>query len=170
MMAHQEKVGLEEHKEIEDFIFMEARLADESNYSAWEELVEDDMVYWVPRGDGEFSIDDHVSITADNRERLANRIKQLKSGLRYAQVPASPMRRIISNIEIFPRSTHIKEYDVKCNFVVYEMRIQTTNKIEIWPGRVEYGLRWTEFGLKMFSKKVILINGDTPIPSVAFIL
>ena len=43
-------VSAEERAEIEAFIFREARLADESDYAAWEALVTEDMHYWVPFG------------------------------------------------------------------------------------------------------------------------
>ena len=41
-----------ERREIEAFIAREALFADESRYSEWEALVDDDMVYWVPTLEG----------------------------------------------------------------------------------------------------------------------
>ncbi len=158
----------EVYREIEEFVYREARLADESRYGEWEELVDDDMMYWIPRGEGGFDMEKHVSVIADNRNRLRRRIKQLQTGARYAQVPVSPMRRLVSNIEAKPIADD--EFNVQCNFVLYELRIQSTNNIEIWPGRIEYKLRRSEDGFKMFLKKVMLVNGDMPLPSLAFLL
>ena len=158
----------EELREIESFLYKEARLADESRYSEWESLVDDDMYYWVPRGEGDFDPAQHVSITADNRLRLSNRIKQLNTGLRHAQTPPSPMRRLISNIEATRHDNG--EYTVFCNFALYELRIQATNLMQVWPGRIEYRLRRSGDDFKMFYKKVMLVNGDTPLPSLAFII
>ena len=39
-----------ERREVEAFLFLEARLADTSRYDEWEALVADDMHYWVPAG------------------------------------------------------------------------------------------------------------------------
>lgn len=156
------------YREVEAFLYMEARLADESRYSEWEALVDDDMFYWVPRGPENDDPDKNISITADTRARLANRIKQLNTGLRFAQVPPSPMRRLISNIEASEDSA--KNLHVSCNFVLYELRVQSTHQLQVWPGRIEYRLRRKDGVLKMFFKKVILINGDMPIPSLAFII
>jgi len=162
-------LSMQERQEIEQFLYKEARLADESRYSEWESLVDDDMYYWIPRGEGDFDLKRHVSITADNRNRLANRIKQLNTGLRHAQVPPSPMRRMLSNIEVCREQPD--QYQVGCNFVLYELRAQSTNHLEIWPGRMEYRIRRKSDGeLKMFFKKVMLVHGDTPLSSLAFIL
>lgn len=164
----EQTVGAEELREIEQFLYREARLADESRYREWESLVDDDMYYWIPRGEGDFDINKHVSITADNRSRLANRIKQLATGQRHAQLPPSTMRRMLANIEAFRDGEN--QYRVFCNFVLYEMRLSSTNTMQVWPGRMEYRLRRKGDELKMFFKKVVLINGDQPLPSLAFIL
>jgi benzoate/toluate 1,2-dioxygenase beta subunit len=161
-------VSESERREIEAFLYTEARLADESRYSEWEALVEDDMYYWVPRGEGEFDLSRDVSITADNRSRLANRIKQLKTGVRHAQVPPSPMRRLVSNIEVERRGAG--EYTAWCNFALYELRIQSTGHVQLWAGRMEFRLRRRDAGLRMFYKRVSLVNGAMPVPSIAFIL
>ncbi|MEI6722698.1 MAG: aromatic-ring-hydroxylating dioxygenase subunit beta [Betaproteobacteria bacterium] len=156
------------YAEIERFIFVEARLADESRYAEWEALVDDDMFYWVPRGEGDWDRDAHVSITADNRNRLANRLKQLRTGTRHSQVPPSPMRRIVSNVEAYREANG--EYSAGCNFVLYELRVQSTGQLQVWPGRAEYRLRRKDGTLRMFLKKVMLVNGDTPLTSLSFIL
>lgn len=162
-------IGLEEHREVCDFLYREARLADESRYAEWEALVEDDMTYWVPRGEGDYDMNKHVSITADNRSRLRVRIAQLATGKRHAQLPVSRLRRVVSNIEI---ERHAQGgYRVLSNFVLYELRRSSTGQIEVWPGRVEHHLRRRSDGsLGMFFKKVFLIHGDEAVPSLAFII
>jgi len=154
---------------VRDFLYLEARLADESRYLEWEALVDDDMVYWVPRGEGDFDMNKHVSITADNRSRLRTRIAQLATGKRHAQVPVSTMRRMVSNIEVFEEADG--SLRALSNFVLYELRRASTGKLEVWPGRVEHRLRWRADGtLGMFLKKVMLVHGDEALPSLAFII
>jgi len=161
-------VSLEEYIAISAFLNREARLADESRYSEWEALVDDDMVYWVPRGEGDYDMNKHLSITADNRSRLRTRIAQLNTGERHSQLPVSKMRRIVSNIEI--EKLEDGAYRVFSNFVLYELRMSSTRTVETWPGRVEHHLRWKNDELKMFLKKVMLVHGDEAIPSLAFII
>ena len=37
-----------DHRAVADFLYREARLADEARYAEWLELWTDDAVYWVP--------------------------------------------------------------------------------------------------------------------------
>src|SRR5215218_6525084 len=37
-------------REVEQFLYREARFADESDYDSWEALWTDDGLYWVPAG------------------------------------------------------------------------------------------------------------------------
>jgi len=161
-------VSEQEHREIEQFQHLEARLADESRYADWEGLLSDDMVYWIPVGSGDYDPQHKVSITYDNRRRLKNRIKQLMTGERYAQVPASPMRRLLSNIEVHANADGTRR--VYCNFVLHEYRLQSTNQICTWAGQMQYTLRRVAGELKISYKKVTLINSTGPVPSLAFIL
>jgi 3-phenylpropionate/cinnamic acid dioxygenase small subunit len=170
-------VSNDEQRQIEAFLHREARLADESRYEAWEALVDDDMYYWVPTGDSDGDEEGRlrISITADNRQRLATRIAQLKTGMRHSQLPVSPMRRVLSNIEIEtieePVKSSTREYRVGANFVLYELRAQSTHKMETWPGRVEYKLRVGDDGeFKMFFKKVMLVHGSEPLSTLGFII
>lgn len=158
----------QERSEIVQFLYLEARLADESRYEEWETLLTDDMVYWIPLGNGDYDPQHRVSITYDNRRRLKNRIKQLMTGERYAQVPVSPMRRLLSNIEIYPNSDETRQ--VYCNFVLHEYRLQSTNELCTWAGQMQYKLQRVEGKLKISYKKVTLINSTGPVPSLAFIL
>jgi len=41
-------VSDQDHKAVAEFIFLEARLADEARYAEWLALWTDDAVYWVP--------------------------------------------------------------------------------------------------------------------------
>ncbi len=158
-----------EEKAITRFVYQEARLADESSYDDWEALWDDDAIYWVPRGEGEFDPTQHVSHLYDHRQRIATRIRQLKTGYRYSQIPVSPMRRVISNIECFAGDND-GEYEVQYNFILVELAIQSTHDINFWAGRTTLRLRRADDKFRMFYKKVALVNGDEPLPSLSFII
>src|SRR5277367_5087366 len=84
---------------VEQFLYREARLADEGDYDGWEALWTDDALYWVPI-DGEGGDPGRqMSVIYDNRRRISTRLNQLRTGKRYAQAPASKLRRLLSNIE-----------------------------------------------------------------------
>jgi 3-phenylpropionate/cinnamic acid dioxygenase small subunit len=157
----------DERIEIEQFLFLEARLADESRYDEWEALLAEDMHYWVPAGPGAFDPDHDVSIINDNRTRLATRLRQLRTGTRHSQSPASVMRRMLSNIECAREGD---AYRAEANFVLYEYQTQSTGQINVWPGRVSYKLRRTDDRLLMAAKKVTLIHAAGPVPTLAFLI
>jgi 3-phenylpropionate/cinnamic acid dioxygenase small subunit len=158
----------EERVEIEAFIFREARLADEGDYAGWEALVTDDMHYWVPFGPADYEPGTRMSYINDNRTRLATRIRQLLTGHRHAQTPPSPMRRLISNLELLERTE--SEYRVAGNFALYELSAQATREVRLWAGRTTWHLRRTQQGLRLCRKVVELVNASEPQPTLAFII
>lgn len=163
-------IGLDagERAEIEAFIFREARLADEGDYAGWEALLTDDMHYWVPFGPAGYEPGARMSYINDNRTRLATRLRQLMTGHRHAQTPPSPMRRIISNLELLERTE--REYLVAGNFALYELSAQATRELRLWAGRTTWRLRRTDDGLRMCRKVVELVNASEPQWSLAFII
>ncbi len=155
-------------RDIEAFVYLEARLADESRYDEWEALVTDDMHYWVPFGPGDYEPGTRVSYINDNRARLGTRIRQLATGVHHAQDPPSSMRRVVSNIEIL--SAEGDEFEVGSNFVLYEHAVQATGHLRLWAGRATHCLRRTADGLRMAAKKVELVNSTSPLPNLPFII
>jgi 3-phenylpropionate/cinnamic acid dioxygenase small subunit len=148
---------------IEQFLFHEARLADEHRYDEWEALWTDDALYWVPiREDRD--PETQVSYIFDNRARIASRIRQLKTGRRHAQTPPSDMRRLVSNVEVIHHTGHI---EAQSNFILIESRrgAQIT-----WAGRVIHELVPTGEGLKMRKKQVLLVNRREAIFNLAFLI
>jgi 3-phenylpropionate/cinnamic acid dioxygenase small subunit len=157
-------------REIEAFLYLEARLADESRYAEWEALVTGDMHYWVPKGAADYDPATRLSYINDNRARLATRIRQLQTGLRHAQTPPSPMRRIISNIELIAADETAGTFVVGSNSVVYEVAAQATRELRLWPARVTHHLRRVEGHLRMSKKIIELVTGSLPQPNMAFLL
>jgi 3-phenylpropionate/cinnamic acid dioxygenase small subunit len=157
-------------REIEAFLYLEARLADESRYEDWEALVTDDMHYWVPKGAADHDPGERLAYINDNRSRLATRIRQLATGKRFSQTPPSPLRRVLSNIEVLEADDAAGSYRVAANFVLYEVVAQTTGDLRIWPGRATYRLRRVGGTLRMAQKIVELVTSQLPQPNLAFIL
>jgi len=154
-------------KQLEAFIIQEAKLADEGQYEAWEGLWADDAVYWVPLKEGDDPTQ-QVSHLYDNRTRIATRIRQLMTGYRYSQLPISGMRRLISNYEFFAEDD--KRYRVEANFFLPEYSIQSIHDFRIWSGRYVYTLSAKGDGFQIHTKKVLLVNGTEPVPTMAFLI
>lgn len=160
--------SLELRAEIEDFVYREARLADEFELDAWEALLADDFHYWVPAGRLQGDPAEQLSYLNDNRARVATRIRQLKTGKRLAQLPASPMRRVVSNIEIV--TDRDAELEVAANFVLYELAVQSSRELRVWPGHVRYRLRRANNDLVMTAKWVELVTADNGLRNLTFLI
>jgi len=154
-----------ERRQIEDFIYREARLMDEHRYDDWLALWMDDAIYWVPSNNDDIDPTQSVSIIYDDRRRIGDRIDRLKSGMAYAQKPPSRMRRVVSNLEV--EEGENGEVTVYSNFVLTEIRRGVRN---IWSGRTVHKLRLENGDLKMATKKVLLLENDTEIPSLVFLI
>lgn len=152
-------------REIEQFIYREARFADEHDYDSWETLWTDDALYWVPTAESMSNPDHRMSVIYDNRRRMSTRLQQLRTGRRYAQSPPSHLRRTVSNIEIL--STDDDEVTVGANFVLYESK---SRGIETWAGRTTYVLRRVDHELKLARKTVVLVNNAEAVPTLGFLI
>lgn len=152
-------------REVEQFIFREARFADEHAYDDWEALWTDDAVYWVPFGSDDTDPETCMSVIYDNRSRIATRIKQFKTGKRHAATPPPRIRRVVSNVELLEDG---EDLHVGANFVVYESR---ERGITLWAGRAEYQLRRApDDTLRMARKHVFLVNNDRPLDTLSFLI
>ena len=158
-----------DHKAAVAFLYMEARLADEARYAEWLALWTDDGVYWVPATtDPDTDPDTRISHIYDNRARIDTRVKLLLTGHRLSQVPASLMRRLISNIEV--NAGENGELVVESNFILAELSIQAKHEMHWWVGRTTHRLRRVAGELRMSGKKVVLINAAEPLPNLAFLI
>jgi 3-phenylpropionate/cinnamic acid dioxygenase small subunit len=158
---------------VEQFLYREARLADEGDYDAWEALWTDDALYWVPVGGEGGDPQNQMSVIYDNRSRISTRLKQLRTGKRYAQSPPSNLRRLVSNIEFLGGRRNPDgdiDLEVGANFLVIESR---SRGLRLWGGRATYRLRRGGpdlQDLQLAYKKVVLVDNDQPLPTLGFLI
>ncbi len=153
------------HADAEAFLFREARLLDAHDYEAWLALWTDDAEYWIP-ADGE-AVDPRkrVSLIFDNRQRLELRVKQLRTGHRYAQLPRSRTQHFVTNVEVEPIGANVL---VRSSYLVIETRF---GEMHFWPGRAEHELVVADATAPRLRRKtVVLVNNDLPVTSMAFLV
>ncbi len=151
-------------RKVEEFLYEEARLADENRYDEWESLWADEAHYWVPANGDDIDRDRQISYINDNRARISTRVKQLKTDERHSQTPPSRMRRLISNIEV---EEDEDEVVVGSNFILMEHR---KRGMTTWAGRVVHRLRLEDGTFKMAQKKVMLVDNYDAIPTMSFLI
>lgn len=164
-------------QDVTQFIQMEGRLQDEHAYDAWEALWTEDGIYWVPANGVGTDPENDMSIIYDNRSRIALRIRQYHTGKRFSQTPKSRLLRVISNVEV--NEDDGKELKASANAIVVE---SNTRGEQIWASRNEYTLRRVDVvnvvnvvdgsggDFRMALKKVILVNNEKPLYSMAFLI
>lgn len=152
-------------RDVEQFLFREARYADEHRYAEWEALWTPDALYWVPANDDDADRGTRMAIIHDNRNRIATRIRQYRTGRRHSQNPRSRLRRVVSNVEIL--GVEDGETVVGANFVLVESRERGR---QLWAGRYTYRLRTVDGVIAMSYKKVELVDNDRPLPTLSFLI
>ena len=151
-------------RDIERFLFREARLLDEGRYEEWLALFADDVRYWAPARMTTASVEASVTgehdlaLIDDDKSFLRARIQRLHSGLAHAETPPSRTRRFITNIEI--DKTTDDEFDVACNMLIYQARLERTELALV--GRREDRLR-RGTGSWLISRRKIVLD-QTLIP------
>jgi 3-phenylpropionate/cinnamic acid dioxygenase small subunit len=152
-------------REVEQFIYREARLMDEHRYDDWLALWTEDATYWVPCGHDDADPELRVSIIYDRYPQLVNRLQRLKTGKAFAEDPPSRLCRLISNIET--EAAAGGEIVARSSFVLGDLR---KHQEVHWFGRTLHRLRKTDGELRIAYKKVILLNNDEPLPNLAFLI
>ena len=153
------------HHEVSQFLFREARLQDDHDYDGWEALWTDDGVYWIPANGEAGDPEKEMSIIYDNRSRIALRVRQFHTGKRYSQSPRSPLRRVVSNVEILENDG--TDLLVTANAIVFEAHARADT---LWSSRNEFKLRRVDGELRMAGKKVVLTNNAKALFSMAFLI
>lgn len=151
--------------DVTQFVYREARLQDEHEYSEWEKLWDSDGIYWLPANGDDIDPETQMSIIYDNRSRISVRVNQLNTGKRHSQLPRSSLRRVISNIELLDGQDDC--IVVGANSLIFE---SGSRGDVLWGGRITYKLRRHADGFRMALKKVALVNNSTPLLTMAFLV
>ena len=163
----------EQLREIEQFLFREARLLDERRFREWLALFADDIHYWMgqrstlyPRNskainivDRERYVDDDLpqdgglALYDENYDTLDRRIARLETGVAWSEDPPSRTRRLITNIEVKASNTG-SESEVCANFMVYKSRAET--ETDVFVGTRRDVLRRIDGGFKIARRRITL--------------
>jgi 3-phenylpropionate/cinnamic acid dioxygenase small subunit len=153
-------------REVEDFLFREAELADGHQFDAWLALWAPQAIYWVPCNEDDYDPRRHVSVIYEDRDKLEARLHRLKGKHAHAQTPRSRLVRVVSNIRIVEGDART-QIAVTANFVIGEIRL---NQQQFWMGRYRYVLKRIDGKLRMAEKKVMLLANDAPIGNLTFVI
>ena len=153
-------------QEIEDFLYHEADLLDERRYEDWLALVAEDVRYWMPMRRN-VKVDDlereytregrDISWFDEGKDTLTRRVRQIQTGIHWAEEPVSRISHLVSNIQLIdvnPSAAEPAEVSVRCRFLVYRNRVETETDILV--GKREDLLRRAGDGWRIARRKIVL--------------
>ena len=153
-------------QEIEEFLYHEADLLDERRYEEWLALIAEDVRYWMPmrrnvkvgEAEREFTrAGQDINWFDEGKETLTRRVKQILTGMHWAEEPVSRISHMVSNVrllEVNPSTAAPAEVSVRCRFLIYRNRVETETDILV--GKREDLLRRVDGQWQIARRKVVL--------------
>jgi benzoate/toluate 1,2-dioxygenase beta subunit len=155
---------LEAAREVEQFLYREARLLDERRLADWLALWTPDGMYWIPRKHGQASPYDHISIAWEDAMLREVRVGRLLHARNWSQVPPTRTARLVGNVMI-DGETADGDLVVHTSFQLTEWRQRDVQ--QTLAGACTYKLRrGAAGGWQLHLKRVDLVNCDAMLPNI----
>ena len=157
--------------EVEQFLFKEARLLDERKLTEWLDLIAEDIWYFMPIrrnikfGDWDLEFSDpenEISYFDEGKDILEGRVRQINSGVHWAEEPVSRFEHVISNVEIVDVEGDNVYVDSK--FFCYQNRL--ADEVQMFVGRREDMLRRDAVTSFKIVKRKIIVAQSVLLPKV----
>ena len=158
-------------EEIETFFAAEADCLDERRFDDWLALLTEDIRYWMPMARNVPSDDLAREFTAEGTETnwidegietLRQRVKQLATGIHWAEQPPSRTTHMFSNLRILTATPESAlrdpdaplEATTRCRFLVYRNRNE--DEQDVYVGKRNDTLRRTGGAWRLARREIFL--------------
>ena len=154
-------------QEVEDFLYTEAELLDQRQFTQWLDLLANDLVYFMPmRRNVKFGRhaeqentrqDRDISWFDEDKWTLSKRVEQIMTGVHWAEEPLSRVCHTVSNIKIVAARPSVEapqEVSVRSRFIVYQNRLE--DETNFFVGKRNDVLRNAQGGWKLARREIIL--------------
>jgi 3-phenylpropionate/cinnamic acid dioxygenase small subunit len=153
-------------RQVANFLYHEAELLDERRYEDWLDLLADDIRYWMPirrnvkagELEREYTREGQdVNWFDEGKDTLTRRVKQILTGIHWAEEPLSRLCHMVSNVQLLgaePSVTAPASATVKSRFLIYRNRVETETDILV--GKREDVLRRVDGGWQISRRKIVL--------------
>jgi 3-phenylpropionate/cinnamic acid dioxygenase small subunit len=154
--------SLARHHEVAQFLYREARFLDERRLDEWLDLLAEEIHYFMPirrnvkYGDWDLEFSDsatEISYFDEGKDILTGRVRQINTGVHWAEEPVSRYEHVITNIEI--ANVDGDMFDVNSKFFCYQNRL--ADEVNVFVGR-RYDLlrRDPDTDFKIVKRKILL--------------
>ena len=152
-------------EEVEELLYREAELLDERRFEDWLDLFTEDARYWMPmrrnvpaeEPEREFTREGvDVNWFDEGKDTLTRRVKQIRTGVHWAEQPPSRICHMVSNVQLLsaPDGPSPAEVAVKSRFLIYRNRVETETDLLV--GKREDRLRRTGDDWQIARRTIIL--------------
>jgi 3-phenylpropionate/cinnamic acid dioxygenase small subunit len=153
-------------REVEEFLYLEADLLDDRQYSEWLELLTDDIQYFMPiarnlkygQQDQEYATGPLVTAWFDEgKETIVRRVEQIQTGIHWAEEPLSRTTHMVTNLRILEATPSVEdatEVLVGMRFLVYRNRLEDEQDFLI--GKRKDTLRRVDGAWKIAKREIFL--------------
>ena len=148
-------------REVEEFFYHEAELLDQRRYEEWLDLFTDDTHYFMPmRRNVKFDQTAREKTTGvgdmswfdEGKETLSQRVRQILTGIHWAEEPQSRVCHFVSNVFVLREGGD--EVTTNSRFIVYRNRVET--ETDFFVGKRQDVLRKVEGQWKIASREITL--------------
>ena len=147
-------------REVEQFLYAEARLLDERKFHDWLALFTEDIHYWMPTRSNRMlhEIDQEIGKPGDlawfdeNLTMLKGRVARLDTGMAWAEDPPSRTQHLVTNVQI--DAVEGDEIKVHVCFLVHRGRNESEQDLFI--GYRDDVLRRVDGALKIAKRTIVL--------------
>lgn len=143
-------------RQIELFLFEEARLLDRGDFEGWLKLYEPQGIYWMPSQPGQTDPVNVASIIYEDHGILSIRVQRLLEERALVLTPMPRTTHVVSNIEAEAAGDQTFKVDAAFFCVVHQGDKQT-----LYSGRHSYDLVRTDEAFRIKMKRVALMNSDS---------
>lgn len=151
--------------QVQRLMHYEADLLDHREFEAWLDLLDEDIAYRMPltrnvRRDAlsqEYSGPRDAAWFDEGIDTLRQRVAQIKTGIHWAEEPASRVSRLVTNIRVLdvaPDEGGGERVRVRSRFLIYQNRLQA--EVNLYAGKREDVLRRRDGCWKILAREIHL--------------
>ena len=150
-------------RELERFLYQEARLLDEQRWEDWDALFAEDGEYWVPVSPDQPDPVNHMSLMHEKHLLRAVRIRRFRHPNAFSLQPKPRSVHLVSNVFLDDVDASSGDCIVKSSFIMLEYRrdVQT-----VYGGNYTHTLQIAGDSYKIKRKRIDLVNCDAALESI----
>ncbi|MFD8385628.1 3-phenylpropionate/cinnamic acid dioxygenase subunit beta [Streptomyces sp. NPDC059679] len=158
-------------REVEQFLYKEARLLDTGKYFQWVELCTDDIHYWMPGIEDRQCRDpagaygpERMAYFDHDKRLLKERARHLEHPAAWSQDPPIRHLHVVSNVEVISADAP-RNLEVHSVLILYSSRFED-ERHTLYTRREDRLRRAKDGSLRIARRTILLQDSTLPAPSI----